>query len=131
MHRRRWNSSQRSDDDGNEAGRSRSNGLWFAVKEHQRGVQVIGQHGQLKMIPVHVKAAPMDGQQDRHHFGTLFPTLPADMTESFSNVKGPFVALHQAMIAAFGFSSRTSLSAFQDDRHCRWLVHLPAPMLVA
>src|SRR5438105_258955 len=32
-------------------------GLRLAVKEHEPGVKVIGQHGQLKMIPVHVKAA--------------------------------------------------------------------------
>ena len=32
-------------------------GLGLAVKEHEPGVQAIGQHGQLKMIPVHVKAA--------------------------------------------------------------------------
>ena len=38
-------------------------GLGLAVKEHEPGVQAIGQHGQLKMIPVHVKAARGMGRQ--------------------------------------------------------------------
>src|SRR5881397_1936519 len=31
-------------------------GLRLAVKQHQPGIQVVGQHGQLEMIPVNVKA---------------------------------------------------------------------------
>src|SRR5215475_12427744 len=32
-------------------------GLWFAVEQHQPCGQVISEHGQLKMIAVHVKTA--------------------------------------------------------------------------
>ena len=40
-------------------------GLRFAVEQHQPSIQVVSEHGQLKMIPIHVKAAGGMGRQSR------------------------------------------------------------------